>query len=106
MVEERQKKLSQWITILLLIGVSFFTHVFAQTASVKKPNIILILADDLGYGDLGSYGQKLIRTPELDKMAAEGTRDTQVYASAPVCAPARASLMTGLHQGHAYVRGN
>ena len=72
----------------------------------RKPNIILILADDLGYGDLGSYGQKFFKTPNLDRMALEGTRFTEFYAGAPVCAPSRASLMTGLHQGHAYVRGN
>src|SRR6266850_1091971 len=71
-----------------------------------KPNIILILADDLGYGDLGSYGQKRIKTPNLDRMAQQGMRFTQFYAGAPVCAPSRASLMTGLHQGHALIRGN
>jgi arylsulfatase A-like enzyme len=72
----------------------------------RKPNIIFILADDLGYGDLGSYGQKLIRTPHLDRMAREGIRFDSFYAGCAVCAPSRASLMTGLHQGHAYVRGN
>jgi arylsulfatase A-like enzyme len=72
----------------------------------RKPNIILILADDLGYGDLGSYGQTRIRTPNLDRMARQGMRFTQFYAGAPVCAPSRASLMTGLHQGHALIRGN
>jgi arylsulfatase A-like enzyme len=78
-----------------------------NTASAKhKPNIIFILADDLGYGDLGSYGQKMIRTPNLDRMAHEGIRFDSFYAGAPVCAPSRASLMTGLHQGHAFVRGN
>jgi arylsulfatase A-like enzyme len=66
----------------------------------------LILADDLGYGDLGSYGQKMIRTPNLDRMAREGVRFTNFYAASPVCAPSRCSLMTGLHQGHAYIRGN
>src|SRR5207237_1574876 len=58
------------------------------------------------YGDLGSYGQKFIRTPNLDRMAREGLRFTQFYAASAVCAPSRASLMTGLHQGHAYIRGN
>jgi arylsulfatase A-like enzyme len=72
----------------------------------RKPNIILILADDLGYGDLGSYGQTRVRTPNLDRMAQQGMRFTQFYAGAPVCAPSRASLMTGLHQGHALIRGN
>ena len=74
--------------------------------AAEKPNIILILADDLGYGDLGCYGQKLIRTPQLDRMAAEGMRFTQFYAGATVCAPSRSVLMTGLHGGHTRVRGN
>jgi arylsulfatase A-like enzyme len=78
----------------------------AQKSAKKRPNIIFILADDLGYGDLGSYGQKLVKTPNLDRLANEGTRFTNVYASAPVCAPSRASMITGMHQGHAYIRGN
>ena len=71
-----------------------------------KPNIIFVLADDLGYGELGCFGQKLIPTPHLDKMAAEGMKLTQFYAGAPVCAPSRSVLMTGLHTGHTRVRGN
>jgi len=71
-----------------------------------KPNIIFILADDLGYGELGSYGQKLIQTPHLDRLAAEGMRFTQFYAGSTVCAPSRSVLMTGLHMGHTRVRGN
>jgi arylsulfatase A-like enzyme len=71
-----------------------------------KPNLIFILADDLGYGDLGCYGQKRILTPNLDRMAAEGMRFTQFYAGSTVCAPSRCALMTGLHCGHAYIRGN
>jgi arylsulfatase A-like enzyme len=78
----------------------------AHRRAVRRPNIVLILADDLGYGDLGSYGQKRIRTPHLDRIAREGVRFTQFYAGSPVCAPSRASLMTGLHQGHAPIRGN
>jgi len=80
------------------------TTLFAQPS--RKPNVILILADDLGYGDLGSYGQKLIETPNLDRMAAEGLRFTQFYAGSTVCAPSRAVLMTGKHTGHVSVRGN
>lgn len=72
----------------------------------KKPNIIFILADDMGYGDLGSYGQKLIKTPNLDRLAAKGKRYTQFYAGSTVCAPSRASLMTGQHTGQVYIRGN
>ncbi|MCB9286925.1 MAG: arylsulfatase [Lewinellaceae bacterium] len=74
--------------------------------SSDKPNIIFIMADDLGYGDLGSYGQKVIQTPHLDKMAAEGMRFTQCYAGSTVCAPSRSVLMTGQHTGHTTVRGN
>jgi len=78
----------------------------AEQARPRKPNIIFILADDLGYGDLGCYGQKRIRTPHLDAFAAEGIRFTQAYAGSTVCAPSRCGLMTGLHMGHALVRGN
>jgi len=74
--------------------------------SRKKPNIIYILADDLGYGHLGCYGQKEIRTPHIDRMAAEGIRFTDHYSGSTVCAPARCVLMTGLHTGHCFVRNN
>ena len=72
----------------------------------KSPNIIYILADDLGYGDLGCYGQKHIETPNIDKLAATGMRFTQHYSGAPVCAPSRCVLLTGKHTGHSYIRGN
>lgn len=72
----------------------------------RKPNIIYILADDLGYAELGSYGQELIETPNLDALAASGMKFTQHYAGAPVCAPSRCVLLTGQHSGHAYIRGN
>lgn len=78
----------------------------AAAAEGRKPNILFILADDLGYGDLGCYGQRQIRTPNLDRLAAEGMRFTQCYAGSTVCAPSRCCLMTGLHTGHARVRGN
>lgn len=74
--------------------------------SSPRPNVIFILADDLGYGDLGCYGQKMIQTPRLDRMAAEGMRFTQFYAGSTVCAPSRCCFMTGLHTGHARIRGN
>ncbi|MEE8217645.1 MAG: sulfatase-like hydrolase/transferase, partial [Vicinamibacteria bacterium] len=70
------------------------------------PNIIYILADDLGYGELGVYGQELIETPHIDQLARSGLRFTQHYSGSPVCAPARGVVMTGLHTGHAYIRGN
>ncbi|MCK4960375.1 MAG: sulfatase-like hydrolase/transferase, partial [Planctomycetes bacterium] len=72
----------------------------------KKPNIIYILADDLGYGDLGCYGQKDILTPNIDRLADKGMKFTQHYSGSTVCAPARCVLMTGLHTGHSHVRGN
>lgn len=71
-----------------------------------KPNIILILADDLGYGELGCYGQQIIQTPNIDKLSQEGMKFTQFYTGSPVCAPARCVLLTGKHTGHAYIRGN
>lgn len=71
-----------------------------------KPNIIYIMADDLGYGDLGCYGQKLIQTPHIDRLAENGMRFTDFYAGSTVCAPSRCVLMTGLDTGHCYIRGN
>jgi arylsulfatase A-like enzyme len=70
------------------------------------PNIIFVMADDLGYGDLGCYGQKLIQTPNIDRLAAEGIRFTDAYAGCTVCAPSRSVLMTGKHTGHTSVRAN
>ena len=78
----------------------------ARAAAAEQPNIILILTDDLGYGDLSCFGQKRFTTPALDRMSAEGARLTNHYSAAPVCAPARASLLLGVHQGHANVRDN
>jgi arylsulfatase A-like enzyme len=72
----------------------------------RRPNVVFILADDLGYGDLGCFGQQKIKTPHLDRLAAEGVRFTQAYAGATVCAPSRCGLMTGKHGGHAAIRGN
>lgn len=72
----------------------------------RKPNIVYILADDLGYGDLSCYGQKNFETPNIDKLAAAGMRFTQHYSGSTVCAPSRSSLMTGLHTGHTPIRGN
>ncbi len=72
----------------------------------RKPNIIYIMADDLGYGDLSCFGQEKFKTPHLDRMAAEGVKFTDYYSGSTVCAPTRCVLMTGVHTGHAYVRGN
>lgn len=78
----------------------------AAAAGNTRPNIIYIMCDDMGYGDLGCYGQRYIETPRIDSMAREGMRFTQAYAGSPVSAPSRASFMTGQHQGHCEVRGN
>jgi arylsulfatase A-like enzyme len=81
-------------------------HVHGAPSARRKPNIIFILADDLGYGDLGCYGQARIQTPHIDALAAEGMRFTDAYAGSTVCAPSRCALMTGMHTGHCTVRGN
>ncbi|MHC4580199.1 MAG: arylsulfatase [Planctomycetota bacterium] len=78
----------------------------AAQPSKKKPNIIFIMADDLGYKELGCYGQQKIKTPNIDRLADEGMRFTDYYSGSAVCAPARCNLMTGMHGGHAYVRNN
>lgn len=72
----------------------------------ERPNIVLILADDLGYGEVGAYGQDIIRTPRIDRMASEGVRFSDYYTAAPICAPSRCSMLTGAHQGHATIRHN
>jgi len=77
-----------------------------SVAADRPPNVVFMMADDLGYGDLGCYGNEKIRTPYLDNMAEQGMRFTDHYTGFPVCAPARCSLMTGYHAGHCYIRGN
>jgi arylsulfatase len=96
---------------LLCVFVSCSADGTKQKASPSpsknsKPNIVLIMADDLGWAELGSYGQKKIRTPNLDRLAKQGIRFTDFYTGAPVCAPARCNLMTGKHGGHASIRDN
>ena len=86
----------------LSLMMFFSTLIFGQ----EKPNIIFIMADDLGYGDIGVYGQQLIKTPNIDKLSDDGMKFTDYYSGASVCAPARSVLMTGLHVGHTRVRGN
>ena len=91
----------------LMICAGVLTAGVCQVQAAKKsekPNIIFILCDDMGYGDLGCYGQKYINTPNLDRMAQEGMRFTQAYAGSPVSAPSRATIMTGQHSGHTHVR--
>ena len=92
---------------LFLTGAAIFLSTTGtQAAQEDKPNIILILCDDMGYGDLACYGQKSILTPNIDRLAQEGMRFTQAYDGRPVSAPSRAALMTGQHTGHTHIRGN
>jgi arylsulfatase A-like enzyme len=92
--------------LLALLFLSVSHASFSAQAPKRRPNIIWIMADDLGYADLGCYGQKVITTPHLDRMAKEGMRFTHFYSGATVCAPSRSVLMTGLHHGHTRIRGN
>jgi len=88
------------------VVLAFSSHSNSLLKADDRPNLIWIMADDLGFGDLGCYGQKVIQTPNLDRMAEEGMRFTQFYAGATVCAPSRSVLMTGQHHGRTRVRGN
>ncbi len=96
------------LTLLVLSGVllACAERNAAAAEPARRPNIVFLLADDLGYGDLGCYGQKKLRTPNLDRLAAGGMRFTQHYAGNAVCAPSRCVLLTGLHPGHAFIRNN
>lgn len=95
---------------LPLVAATFITFAYAaassQTQFSPRPNILLIQADDLGYGDLSAYGQAQFATPSLDRLARDGIRFTNYYAGSTVCAPSRTTLMTGQHTGHAWIRGN
>jgi arylsulfatase A-like enzyme len=91
---------------LLAVALSVAYSGVCSAADARKPNLIVILADDLGYGDLGCFGQKMLQTPRLDEMAREGMRLTQFYAGASVCAPSRCVMLTGKHGGRALIRGN
>jgi arylsulfatase len=90
---------------LLMAGVTT-SLMAAERGAAKQPNIVLIMADDLGWKELGCYGQEKIQTPNLDRMAKEGLKFMQFYSGSAVCAPSRCNLMTGMHGGHAYVRNN
>ncbi len=92
------------LLLLLVLGSGLAWS--GRSANVERPNLIFILADDLGYGDLGCYGQRQIQTPNLDRLAREGMRLTHHYSGNAVCAPSRCVLMTGLHPGHAWIRDN
>lgn len=92
-----------WLGVFVLLHAHFAAQ---NAAGAERPNILLILADDMGIGDLGCYGGKKLKTPHLDRLAAEGIRFTNAYSGASVCAPSRCALLTGLHMGHATVRGN
>jgi arylsulfatase A len=92
--------------LMLLAAVSGPGHDRSFAQATRKPNILLIQADDLGYGDLSAYGQGRFNTPGLDRLAREGIRFTQYYAGSTVCAPSRTALMTGRHTGHVWIRGN
>ncbi len=107
----KNRRVPLWLCLSLSLSLSLLLAAFALLpasvpAAQTKPNIIFIHADDLGYGDLSCYGQKNFRTPNLDRLAAEGTRFTQYYAGSTVCAPSRSALMTGQHTGHTRIRGN
>jgi len=92
--------------LVRLLIIVLCAAAFSVEAARPRPNIVYVLADDLGYGDLSCYGQRTLSTPNLDKMAKEGMRFTRHYAGSTVCAPSRCVLMTGLHTGHARIRGN
>ncbi|UCF38198.1 MAG: arylsulfatase [Acidobacteriota bacterium] len=94
------------LILLLLCFVPACSDAPISNSESPPPNILFIIADDLGYGDLGVYGQKQIMTPNIDRLAVEGLRFTDFYAGSTVCAPSRSVLMTGQHTGHTYIRGN
>ena len=94
------------VALVVLAAITLLFPMSTSVSAADHPNMIFILADDLGYGDLGCYGQKVIETPRLDQMAQEGLKFTQFYAGNTVCAPSRSVLMTGKHMGHTHVRGN
>ncbi len=98
-IQSKQSKAIALLSVLSLTGQ-------AAAAAESKPNVVYIMCDDMGYGDLGCYGQKYISTPNIDSLASNGILFTQAYAGSPVSAPSRASLMTGQHSGHGHVRGN
>ncbi|MGV3774512.1 MAG: arylsulfatase [Verrucomicrobiales bacterium] len=106
LILEGSRAFQKLLCVVLLFAWTVLICQGAEEAPIRPPNIIFILADDLGYGDLGSYGQTKIKTPNLDQMAREGMRFTSAYAGSTVCAPSRCALVTGKHMGNARIRGN
>ncbi|MEL6654422.1 MAG: sulfatase-like hydrolase/transferase, partial [Bacteroidota bacterium] len=106
MMKQLQKVLTLCFGSLLLAFCVLGVTMETPSENAQPPNIILINVDDIGYGDFGVYGQKLIKTPNIDQLAANGMLFTQFYAGAPVCGPSRAALMTGMHAGHLKACGN
>ena len=98
--------LRTFLILFLLSFLSFSCKTIQPISTEKKPNIIYILADDLGYGDLSLTGQEKFSTPNIDKLAKDGMFFTQHYSGAAICAPSRSALMTGQHTGHTFIRGN
>lgn len=110
-VHDRQSTLDDWLrrvttAVLLLMAVAITCTQPLAAQESGRPNVVFILADDLGYRELGCFGQKLIKTPRIDSLAADGMKLTQHYSGNAVCAPSRCVLMTGKHPGHAFVRNN
>lgn len=100
------KRFNHIMRALVLIALAMMSTKIDAAEGLSRPNVIYILADDLGYGDLGCYGQKKLKTPNIDRLATEGIRFTDHYSGNTVCSPSRAVLMTGQHPGHVHCRGN
>ena len=99
-------KIVNIVACLCALSWSSIAAAQSSTADAPPPNIVLIYADDLGYREVGAYGQQKIQTPNIDRLANEGMKLTRYYTANPVCAPSRCSLLTGMHSGHATIRGN
>ena len=95
LVVTRFNAVIRFVAVLTFVFAAFVSSNLYAAAGARPPNIVLVLADDLGYNDLGCYGQRVIETPRLDRLAADGMRFTQFYAGSTVCAPSRCVLMTG-----------
>ena len=105
-MSENRHGLAMTGVVLTLAAVTLACSIEPASVEVERPNIVFIMADDMGWADLGSYGSTAIQTPNLDRLASEGMRFTDAYAGHTVCAPSRCALMTGKHTGHTTVRAN